>query len=173
MVRVTFHIPYALHEFSGRYIQVEIEPSPTTLADALSALWTLYPDIRDRIATEQGEVREHINIFIGDDDVRYSGGLASPISPGCEILIVPAVSGAWKNSERTIARSLGSDLPLSDFTGHFSPKSGFVIISCASRTPVPGSVSHHDRGRLSHEKRLPLLHATQMICPSESRLFQN
>jgi hypothetical protein len=56
---VTFHIPGALREFTAGHSKVEIGHSPTTLADALSALWTLYPGVRDRIATEQGQVREH------------------------------------------------------------------------------------------------------------------
>jgi len=38
-------------------------------------------------------VREHINIFIGDENIRYTGGLASSVPDGCEISIVPAVSG--------------------------------------------------------------------------------
>jgi sulfur-carrier protein len=90
---VTFHIPGALREFTAGHSTGEIEHSPATLADALSALWNLYPGVRDRIATEQGQVREHINIFIGNENVRYTGGLASPISAGSEISIVPAVSG--------------------------------------------------------------------------------
>lgn len=90
---VTFHIPGALREFTDGNSRVEIEHSPATLADALSALWTLYPGVRDRIATEQGQVREHINIFIGNENVRYTGGLASRVSAGSEISIVPAVSG--------------------------------------------------------------------------------
>jgi molybdopterin synthase sulfur carrier subunit len=90
---VTFHIPGALREFTAGHSTVEIEQSPATLADALSALWTLYPGVRDRIATEQGQVREHINIFIGDEHIRYTGGLASPVSAGTKISIVPAVSG--------------------------------------------------------------------------------
>ncbi len=90
---VIFHIPGALREFTAGRSTVEIEHSPTTLADALSALWGLYPGVQDRIATEQGQVREHINIFIGDENIRYTGGLASPISAGSEISIVPAVSG--------------------------------------------------------------------------------
>ena len=94
---VTFHIPSALREFTAGFSTVEIEHSSTTLADALSALWTLYPGVRDRIATEQGQVREHINIFIGDENVRYTGGLASPISAGSEISIVPAISGGSEN----------------------------------------------------------------------------
>jgi len=90
---VTFHIPGALREFTAGRSKVEIETSPATLGDALAALWTLYPGVRDRIATEQGQVREHVNIFIGDENVRYTGGLASPVSAGSEISIVPAVSG--------------------------------------------------------------------------------
>jgi len=98
IVAVTFHIPGALREFTGGRSTVEIEQSPLVLADALSALWQLYPGIRARMATEQGEVREHINVFIGDENMRYTGGLASAISDGCEISIVPAVSGGGKFS---------------------------------------------------------------------------
>ncbi len=90
---VIFHIPGALRDFTGGRSKVEIEHSPATLADALSALWTLYPGVRDRITTEQGQLRQHINVFIGDENVRYTGGLASPVSAGSEISIVPAVSG--------------------------------------------------------------------------------
>jgi len=90
---ITFHIPGALREFTAGLSRVEIEQPATTLAEALSALWTLYPGVRDRIATEQGQVRQHINIFIGDENVRYTGGLASPVIAGSEISIVPAVSG--------------------------------------------------------------------------------
>jgi molybdopterin synthase sulfur carrier subunit len=97
-VPITFHIPGALREFTAGYSRVEIQESPTTLADALSTLWTLYPGVRDRIATEQGQVREHINIFIGNENSRYTGGLASPIPAGSEISIVPAVSGGCEKS---------------------------------------------------------------------------
>ncbi len=90
---LTFHIPGALREFTGGRSKVEIEHSPATLADALSVLWRLYPGIRDRMATEQGEIREHINVFIGNENMRYTGGLASPLPAGSEISIVPAVSG--------------------------------------------------------------------------------
>lgn len=90
---LTIHIPGALREFTAGNSRVQIEHSPATLAEALSALFALYPGVRDRIATEQGQVREHINIFIGDENMRYTGGLASPVFAGYEISIVPAVSG--------------------------------------------------------------------------------
>ncbi len=95
---VTFHIPGALREFTGGHSRVEIEASPATVGDALSALWTLYPGVRDRIATEQGQIREHINIFVGEEDIRYTGGLMSPVSAGSQISIVPAISGGCGKS---------------------------------------------------------------------------
>jgi sulfur-carrier protein len=90
---VTFNIPGALREFTGGRGQVEIESAAGTLNQALSALWTLYPGMRDRVLTEQGEVRSHINIFVGDENIRYTGGLASPVTRVSVISIVPAVSG--------------------------------------------------------------------------------
>ena len=90
---MTFHIPGALREFAGGLSQVEIEHPPATLNSALLALWRLCPGMRDRVVTEQGEVRPHINIFIGDENVRYSGGLSTQVSSDSVISIVPAVSG--------------------------------------------------------------------------------
>jgi sulfur-carrier protein len=93
IVPVTVYIPAPLRELSEGQRKVEIEESPVTLAGALSALWLLFPGLRDRIVTEQGEIREHVNIFIGDEDVRFTGGLASPIPAGAEISIVPSITG--------------------------------------------------------------------------------
>jgi sulfur-carrier protein len=90
---VTFHIPAGLREFTGGKSRVQLDASPATLTDALAALWTLYPGVRDRMATEQGQIRQHINIFIGDEDVRYTGGLMSAVPAGAQISIIPAVSG--------------------------------------------------------------------------------
>ena len=67
-----------------------------TVADALAALWILYPGVRDRIATEQGQIREHINLFVGEEDIRYTGGLMTSISTGSHISIVPAISGGLR-----------------------------------------------------------------------------
>ena len=97
---VTFQIPAPLREFTAGHSKVEVADSLTNLADALSALWIIYPGIRDRVPTEQGEIREHINIFIGDEDVRSTGGLTSRLSAGSEISIVPAISGGCLHQAR-------------------------------------------------------------------------
>ncbi len=103
---MTFHVPGPLREFTGGRAEIEIEHSPAMLSDALSALWTLYPGVRDRIATEQGQIREHINIFIGNEDIRYTGGLATPVQAASEIWIVPAISGGWESiNDRITCRS--------------------------------------------------------------------
>ena len=72
---------------------IEIDESPTTLAGVLEALWIDFPGLRDRIVTEQGDIRQHINIFIGNEDVRFTGGLTSHIPAEAEIAIVPSISG--------------------------------------------------------------------------------
>ena len=90
---VTFHIPGALRQFTDGRSKVELEISAATIADALSALYAVHPGVRDRVLTEQGQVREHINLFVGDENIRYTGGLATPLPPNSEISIVPAVSG--------------------------------------------------------------------------------
>jgi len=47
--------------------------------DALAALCVRYPGVRDRVFTEQEQVREHINLFVGEEDVRYTGGLMTAV----------------------------------------------------------------------------------------------
>jgi sulfur-carrier protein len=90
---VTFHIPGPLRSFANGRSQVEVAGTPATLSEALQSLWVVCPGIRDRVVTEQGLIRQHINIFVGKEDVRYTGGLATPVAPGAEITIVPSVSG--------------------------------------------------------------------------------
>jgi sulfur-carrier protein len=98
-VPVTFHIPGPLRQFTGGEAQVELRATPATLHDALEALWALYPGIRDRVVTEQGQVRQHINVFVENEDVRYLGGMATPLRAGAEIMIVPNISGGEKGSD--------------------------------------------------------------------------
>jgi molybdopterin converting factor small subunit len=90
---VTFHIPGALREFTEGRSTVKVNFASGTLGEALAALCTAYPGVRDRVVNEQGQVRQHINIFIGNENVRYTGGLTSPVNGASEISIVPAVSG--------------------------------------------------------------------------------
>jgi molybdopterin converting factor small subunit len=92
-VSVTFHISGALRAFAGDRERIDIEGAPATVSEALDALWARCPGLRDRVATEGGEIRQHVNVFVGRENVRYTGGLATPVAAGEEISIFPAISG--------------------------------------------------------------------------------
>ena len=67
--------------------------SAASVGDALALLWQECPGARDRVLTERGRVRPHVNIFVDGLNVRYAGGLEAPVRDNAEIIIVPAVSG--------------------------------------------------------------------------------
>ncbi|HEY1250440.1 MAG TPA: ubiquitin-like small modifier protein 1 [Thermoanaerobaculia bacterium] len=90
---VVILIPGPLRPFADGRARVTLERDPDTVADALAALAAVYPGVRDRVVTEQGEVRPHVNVFVGEDNIRDASGLATPVPPECEIAILPAVSG--------------------------------------------------------------------------------
>jgi MoaD family protein len=92
-MRVSYYIPAFLRPFTDGETRVEIETPAATVDEALRALWKRYPGVRDRVVNEQGEVRQHVNVFLGEESIRYSGGLETPMRAGKEIAIVPAVSG--------------------------------------------------------------------------------
>jgi sulfur-carrier protein len=92
-VPVTIHIPGPLRPFAGGSGRIELKGSPATLRDAMDELWKKYPAIRDRVINEEGRVREHVNIFVGNENVRYTGDFSTPLSANAEISILPAVSG--------------------------------------------------------------------------------
>jgi sulfur-carrier protein len=90
---VTFQIPAALREFTDGRSTVKLEASGAAVGEALSVLWNAYPGVRDRVLNEQDQVRQHINIFVGNENIRYTGGLTTRVPNDSEISIVPAVSG--------------------------------------------------------------------------------
>jgi molybdopterin converting factor small subunit len=92
-VAVTIVIPGPLLPLTGGQARVKLEPAPATVADALERLWQRHPGLRDRILTEQGQVRPHVNVFVGDESIRYAGGLQARLSDGSVLTILPAVSG--------------------------------------------------------------------------------
>lgn len=92
-MRVTVHLAGPLRPFAGGRGRVEVDALAPTVAAALDALWAVCPGARDRVVTEQGEVRPHVNVFVGTECIRATSGLATPVPEGAEISILPAVSG--------------------------------------------------------------------------------
>ena len=90
---VKFCIPGPLRSMTAGHSHVDVETSGGTLQDALEALFAAHPGIRDRVLTEQQEIRQHVNVFVGNTEARTMGGLATPVANGMEISIIPAISG--------------------------------------------------------------------------------
>jgi molybdopterin converting factor small subunit len=90
---VRFLIPGPLRLFSGGVSSVALSASPTTVGDALAALRAVHPGLTERVLTETGEVRPHVNLFVAETNIRDAAGLATRVPDGSEIAILPAVSG--------------------------------------------------------------------------------
>lgn len=88
-----FVIPGPLRELAGHREEVRVEGQAASISDALSLLWREHPALRDRVLTELGDVRPHVNIFVDGENIRQAGGLSAPIRDGADVIIVPAVSG--------------------------------------------------------------------------------
>lgn len=93
MTSLRFVLPGPLHDLAGGRSEIRIEGNVSSLSDALELLWNESPAIRDRVLTELGDVRPHVNIFVDGNDTRHAAGLSTPISDGAEVIILPAVSG--------------------------------------------------------------------------------
>jgi sulfur-carrier protein len=65
----------------------------TDLGSAIDALDTRYPGFKDRLLDPQGQLRQFVNVYLNDEDVRLGAGLAAKVSEKDEISIVPAVAG--------------------------------------------------------------------------------
>ncbi len=86
-------IPGPLQPFASGRSRIALERPPETVGDALDLVAALHPGVRDRVLTERGEVRPHIAIFVGGENIRDALGLATRVPEGSEIAILPAVSG--------------------------------------------------------------------------------
>ena len=93
---MTVVVPRALQRFSDGESRVDLQLPATaeaTVATVLGALAERYPGVRERTVDERGEVRRHVNVFVDDESVRHTDGVATPVHDGAEITILPAVSG--------------------------------------------------------------------------------
>jgi sulfur-carrier protein len=95
-MQILVQIPGSLRQFSGgeRQIRVDCEEH-STVGAALRRLHATAPGVVERALDEQGQIREHVNIFVHGLSIRAGSklGLETPVEPGTEVWILPAVSG--------------------------------------------------------------------------------
>ncbi|MEP6788189.1 MAG: MoaD/ThiS family protein [Acidobacteriota bacterium] len=89
---VTIHLSGYLKPFTGGETEIALPGEYATVGDVLDSLWQQHLRLRDRVLTETGEIRQHVNIFVGSDDVKRLQGLRTTVHAG-DIHIFNAVSG--------------------------------------------------------------------------------
>ena len=90
---ITFNVTGFLTDFTNGQSQVVVDSEASTVNEALKSLWLKHPGLRDRVVNEQGNLRQHVNVFLNDENVRRKQLLETALPEKCEITILPAVSG--------------------------------------------------------------------------------
>ena len=89
---LTVHLSGHLKAHTGGQLEIPLAGEFATVGDALDSLWKEHAALRDRVLNEQGEIRQHVNIFAGEDDVKRQNGLATKLR-STDLHIFNAVSG--------------------------------------------------------------------------------
>ena len=88
---IQVRVPTILRPYTGGASEVSAEGA--TLADVLDDLEANHPGIRARILDDNGALRRFVNVYVGNDDVRFLDGLSTPTPAGTQVSVIPAVAG--------------------------------------------------------------------------------
>ena len=88
---VLIEIPSALKQYVNN--QDEVEVVGNSVEEALDSLCAQFTELKPNLFDEDGKVRNFINVYLNDDDIRYAEGMKSEVKDGDSIQIVPSISG--------------------------------------------------------------------------------
>ncbi|RJK97775.1 MoaD/ThiS family protein [Vallicoccus soli] len=88
---VSVRIPTILRTYTKGESEVSAEGS--TLAEVIASLDASYPGIGARVLDDAGKLRRFVNVYVGDEDVRFADGLQTPTPEGAQVSVIPAVAG--------------------------------------------------------------------------------
>jgi molybdopterin converting factor small subunit len=88
---VSVRIPTILRTYTGGASEVTAEGA--TLAEVLDDLEANHPGIRARVLDDQGAIRRFVNVYVGNDDVRFLEALDTKTPDGVQVSVIPAVAG--------------------------------------------------------------------------------
>jgi len=88
---VSVRIPTILRTYTNGESQVSAEGE--TLSEVIENLDASYPGIKGRILDEQGAIRRFVNVYVGNDDVRFIDGVQTQTAEGAQVSVIPAVAG--------------------------------------------------------------------------------
>src|SRR5438132_14040330 len=96
---VTIAIPTALRQFAGG--QSEINVDARTAGEALERLTTTHVELRRHLFNDQNAMRNFVNVYVNNEDIRHQDGPNTPVKDGDTILIVPSIAGGSAVIEET------------------------------------------------------------------------
>ena len=88
---VSVRVPTILRTYTGG--ESEVSATGDTLSAVLDDLDASYNGIKGRIIDESGALRRFVNVYVGNDDVRFLENLQTPTPDGVQISVIPAVAG--------------------------------------------------------------------------------
>jgi molybdopterin synthase sulfur carrier subunit len=88
---IEVRIPTILRPYTGG--ERAVEGSGASVLALVDDLESRYAGIKDRLVDETGDVRRFVNIYVNDEDIRFTGGLETSVSDGSTVVILPAVAG--------------------------------------------------------------------------------
>src|SRR5438477_1112836 len=88
---VTITIPTPLRQFAGG--QSEIQVNASTAGEALDKLTSTHSELRRHLFNDQNALRNFVNVYVNDEDIRHTNGADTPVKEGDTILIVPSIAG--------------------------------------------------------------------------------
>ena len=88
---IVIEIPSALKQYVNNQDEVEVQAS--SVEEAFESLCADYAEIKPNLFDDNGKVRNFINVYLNDDDIRYSEGMGSSVEDGDCIQIVPSIAG--------------------------------------------------------------------------------
>jgi sulfur-carrier protein len=88
---VRVRIPTQLRSLAGGAGEVEVEAA--SVGEALKALDAAHPGFAERLFDDSGNLRRFVNVFVGEEDIRFLDGLNTPVPSGTLVSVVPAVAG--------------------------------------------------------------------------------
>jgi molybdopterin synthase sulfur carrier subunit len=92
-VTVQVVLPGVLADLAGGVKHLDVDVAGGTVADLLETLAAQHPMLDRRIRDETGRVRRFVNVYVDGDDVRFTGGLATPVAEGTVVQVLPSVAG--------------------------------------------------------------------------------
>ena len=90
---IEVRIPTILRTYTGG--AKSVEGSGTTLGEVLDDLDSRYQGLGDRLTDDAG-LRRFVNVYLNDEDVRFLGGLKTPVTDGDTVTVLPAVAGGGR-----------------------------------------------------------------------------